>query len=613
MLANDSILYNRYKIVKLLATGGMGAVYEAQDTRLGNTLVAVKETFFADKKMSAAFESEAILLAKLRHPGLPRVMDHFSEGEGQFLVMEFIEGTDLAELLKVHDGKIDPDEIYDWMAQVLSTLNYLHSFDPPIIHRDIKPANIKLTPQGQAILLDFGLAKNQENSSIPGYTMHYAAPEQMTGAGTDARSDLYSLAATIYHLLSGEPPQNTMMRVVALNDKKKDPLKPVSELNTEVPEEVAQVLQKAMALDKAERFNTAFEMYQALAKAVPVAEKQFTEAKVSTQPRAAAVTGKFFAAPTEVQGQKKLNTDPGANKVNLEIKHNTNPGVDKSNTNPKTNPGTTSKANTDPKIDTDSKANTNPNVDLDKNVSKVSETSVSVQASESAKPSSSFGTIAVVLVLILVIAGGVGYKMLSSDKQEPKPDTNQSKTTPTPKETPVQETKAIEFFMETDNGKQLTGAKPFFLGKDQRFRFHFSPRERGYLYIIAPSENDFATMLTKQPIAETGVETNLIEAGQSLTFPAKGWLRTLGTGYYWTVIFSDKPLEKPKFLAAQAGKQLTEAEQKELEEMVEGFFKEYGKEPNVISTGSEDKPSRSVMIADEKIKKGFFIFKLLTE
>ncbi|MBI4851778.1 MAG: protein kinase [Acidobacteria bacterium] len=604
MLSNDSLLYNRYKIVRLLAKGGMGAVYEAKDTRLGDTLVAVKETFFSDDKMREAFQSEAILLAKLRHSGLPRVMDHFSEGEGQFLVMEFIEGTDLSEVLNASAGKLTPTDVYDWMAQILNTLGYLHAFDPPIIHRDIKPANIKLTPQGQVILLDFGLAKNQANSLVSGYTVHYAAPEQMTGAGTDARSDLYSLAATVYHLLTGNPPNDTMSRVIALNDSKGDPLKPVNKLNESIPQEIADLLARAMSLDKTQRFLNAAEMFQALNKAVTLDERRVSEAKITGAfPKVSAQTSKLSSSNTEIHNSK-ADTDPGKN-THSNNKVKTNPG---NNSEPKTSAGT-SDANATANIDSKAKINSNPNPDSTAN--KTQTNNDVVNSSEGVKAKSNTAIIGVGAILLVIVLSVLGYQFLFNNDKNPT--NNPVTASPSPIAKAVKEINAIEFYMETDNGKQLTGAKPFFLGKDQRFRFHFSPKERGYLYIISPSENNFTTMLTKQPIPETGLESNLVEAGTTLTFPSKGWLRTLGAGYYWTIIFSDKPLEKPKFLAAQAGKQLNEAEQKELEEMVEAFFKEHGKEPVVNDSGSQDKPTQSVLVKEDQVKKGLFIFKLLTE
>src|SRR5262249_38440728 len=160
MLASETVLQDRYRVVKIIGHGGMGAVYEAVDLRLGNT-VALKQTLFNDEELSRAFEREGRLLAGLHHPALPRVSDHFIEGDGQFIVMEFIPGDDLAKLLKLRGRPFDCDQVLEWAHQLLDALDYLHSHRPPIIHRDIKPQNLKLTGEGRLIVLDFGLAKGQ--------------------------------------------------------------------------------------------------------------------------------------------------------------------------------------------------------------------------------------------------------------------------------------------------------------------------------------------------------------------------------------------------------------------------------------------------------------------
>ena len=210
MLTPETILQNRYLILTLLAQGGMGAVYQAKDQRLGN-IVALKETFFNDDALSNAFEREARLLADLHHAALPVVSDHFKEGDGQFLVMQFIPGDDLATLLERDKKPFPVQDVLQWADRLLDALDYLHTHEPPIIHRDIKPQNMKLTARGEIVLLDFGLAKGaahgmtniNSNQSIHGYTPIYAPLEQIQGSGTEARSDLYSLAATLYHLLTG--------------------------------------------------------------------------------------------------------------------------------------------------------------------------------------------------------------------------------------------------------------------------------------------------------------------------------------------------------------------------------------------------------------------------
>jgi hypothetical protein len=249
----------------------MGTVYEAIDERLDST-VALKETLFADERLRKQFEREARLLARVHHQALPRVSDHFSEGEGQFLIMQFIPGADLAEKFGQRHAPFTAGEVLTWADQLLDALDYLHTQEPPIIHRDIKPQNLKVTARGQIILLDFGLAKGQTSeisrvttsASIFGYTPNYAPLEQIQGLGTDARSDLYALAATLYHLVTGVKPPDALTRAASLVNNEPDPLKPADEVNAAVSKVLSNVLWRAMAQSREQRFRSAAEMRSAL-------------------------------------------------------------------------------------------------------------------------------------------------------------------------------------------------------------------------------------------------------------------------------------------------------------------------------------------------------------
>jgi serine/threonine protein kinase len=260
LLTPNTLLQQRYRIVRLLARGGMGAVYQATDQRLGNT-VALKQTLMTDASLQAAFAREARLLAGLHHPVLPAVTDHFIEEMGQFLVMEFVPGDDLKTLLERNACPFVLIDVLDWTDALLDALDFLHTQPQPIIHRDIKPQNLKLTPRGDVVLLDFGLAKGAllhgtdpaANQSIFGYTLQYAPLEQIQGMGTDARSDLYSLAATIYHLLTAVLPPDALTRVSALIKGHPDPLRPAHEINPDIPDDIAAVLHQALAVNLAER------------------------------------------------------------------------------------------------------------------------------------------------------------------------------------------------------------------------------------------------------------------------------------------------------------------------------------------------------------------------
>ena len=271
MIESGTLLQNRYLIEKQIGEGGMGAVYVAIDQRFGSQ-VAIKETFYKDNELGVAFEREAHLLNSLHHPVLPHVSDYFAENNGYFLVMQFIEGEDLFEILK-REGAFPVKDVLRWMDNLLDALDYLHSQEPPIIHRDIKPQNLKITTRGDIILLDFGLAKlNSEDSSVEksifGYSRKYSPLEQIQGTGTDARSDIFSLAATAYHLITGKSPIEVIARASEIIHGNPDPLRLASDINKKVPIGVANVLNSALALNAARRFASAKAMRQALEHAV---------------------------------------------------------------------------------------------------------------------------------------------------------------------------------------------------------------------------------------------------------------------------------------------------------------------------------------------------------
>ncbi len=270
-VAPNTLIQNRYLIVHLIGKGGMGEVYLSVDQRLGSA-VALKRTFFSDDAtLGNAFEREAKTLARLRHPALPKVSDHFTEEGTQYLVMEHISGDDISKRLEATDKPFPLNWVLFWADQLLDALTYLHSHEPPIIHRDIKPQNLKLTDENHIVLLDFGLSKNSlgetrvtTTGSIVGYTPHYAPMEQIRGTGTDARSDLYSLSATLYQIMTNVVPPDALSRADSLINGMPDPVKPISELNPEVSKAISDVIVKGMAISQEQRYKTAREMQKAL-------------------------------------------------------------------------------------------------------------------------------------------------------------------------------------------------------------------------------------------------------------------------------------------------------------------------------------------------------------
>lgn len=316
MLEPGAILQGRYQVIAPVGKGGMGSVYRARDLRL-RTDVALKETLFSDDVYRRAFEHEAQVLARLRHQALPRVIDHFIEGQGQFLVMEFIHGEDLGtQLARLGPRFASPQAmptILRWADQLLDALHYLHTRPVPVYHRDIKPKNLKLTPSYDIILLDFGLARGGMTVSAPpeaptspgdqrkiyGFTPPYAPIEQMRDGEPDARSDLYSLAATLYHLLTGALPADAMARMARIANGQPDPLRPVRALAPHVPEAVDELLRRAMAVMIEDRPASAREMRVELARARAALAGARAGAGAAPRPAAPA---QGAASPPPVEG-----------------------------------------------------------------------------------------------------------------------------------------------------------------------------------------------------------------------------------------------------------------------------------------------------------------------
>lgn len=258
MQTRGTVLRKRYKILRPLGQGGMGQLYVAQDLRLRRHC-AVKESTAESASQARQFAREAQILADLHHPNLPRVFDHFeASGNRHYLAMDLIPGEDLATMLRRRRRPFPESQVLEWADQLLDALQYLHSQEPPVIHRDIKPSNIKITPDDQAVLIDFGLAKTfrpgqPTASGADGLTYDYAPKEQYQKDGvTDARSDIYSLGVTLYELLTNERPPTSLDR--AMNST---PVRPIHQLNGRVSSNTARVVRRAIALEPKNRYQTA--------------------------------------------------------------------------------------------------------------------------------------------------------------------------------------------------------------------------------------------------------------------------------------------------------------------------------------------------------------------
>jgi eukaryotic-like serine/threonine-protein kinase len=276
-LKSGEILRGRYRMNRIIGQGGMGCIYLADDTRLEGRQCAVKEVEH-DRTMPAElvkqardqFQREATVLARLDHPNLPKVSDYFSIGARDYLVMDFVPGKDLRTLMieaRQAGQFLSEADVLDWANQLSDALSYLHSQTPPILHRDIKPGNLKITPSNLLKLVDFGLVK----LAAPGEvtitilqgrgTALYTPLEQYGGdsSHTDTRSDIYSLGATLYHLLTNTPPVDARERFLhpesLINPK---------QINQTISTRTERAIIWAMGLHPSERPQTVEEFRQSL-------------------------------------------------------------------------------------------------------------------------------------------------------------------------------------------------------------------------------------------------------------------------------------------------------------------------------------------------------------
>lgn len=265
-LKNDTILRERYRLTNIVGRGGMGSVYRAEDLRLPGRLCAIKEvqpdpttSSEMSAQMQAQFLQEASILAQLDHPNLPKVSDFFAENEREYLVMDYVPGKDLKEIMdenRENDRSVSESLVLAWAEQIMDALNYLHHQSPPVLHRDIKPANIKLTPDNRIKLVDFGLVKlmapddNRTITVVQGRgTALYTPLEQYGGdeGHTDIRTDIYALGATLYHLLTDVSPPDARTRFL-----KPTALRPLHEFRAITPY-VAEAIMWALEMHPDER------------------------------------------------------------------------------------------------------------------------------------------------------------------------------------------------------------------------------------------------------------------------------------------------------------------------------------------------------------------------
>lgn len=260
-----TLLKQRYEILEKVGQGGFGAVYKAKDLLFSSALRAIKE--MDDHQLSpqerqeaiAAFRREAHMLARLMHPNLPRIYDHFEEQQRWYLVMDYVDGRTLDHVLsKSPEGKLPVEQVVQYALQLCKVLHYLHTQTPPIIFRDLKPTNILVTDEDHVYLIDFGIARlfkpGKEKDTVALGSPGYAAPEQFGKAQTTAQADIYSLGATLHHLLSGRDPSETPFIFPLLQ----------LEARNSMTEALADLVRQMVAIEKEKRPANVQEVQQVL-------------------------------------------------------------------------------------------------------------------------------------------------------------------------------------------------------------------------------------------------------------------------------------------------------------------------------------------------------------
>lgn len=325
MLATNQRLHKgRYRIINAFNQDENGGMYEAYDT-VSNTNVVLRESFGGRgdaatstqlEEINEAFAGGAKVLAEIRHESLVSIQDYFSEIDRQYLVLEAVTGSDLSKFLQPEEQKPILTDVLSWAEQLLNALDYIHRLSPPLIHKDIRPENIKLTSGSKVKLLTAAIAEhsaegvlaNVSGESTMNTSLHYRSLEQLwpelnpasqrvilnsydeKGAGLlmqamDARSDLYSMSASLYHVLTGTPPCDALDRSIAILDGNADPLKPLSDLDNNIPSEISEIFMRAMAIHREDRFESATVMLQDLRSAkARVWESEIMGAEMPVEP-----------------------------------------------------------------------------------------------------------------------------------------------------------------------------------------------------------------------------------------------------------------------------------------------------------------------------------------
>ncbi len=634
-------LDGQYHIEDLLGKGGMGAVYRARHILLGDR-VAIKvlpPEMRSNTEWLRRFQREGQAARRFRHPNAVTVYDLRTSGDGTiYLVMEYVEGNTLDVELKKR-GRFTPAEAVGVLGPIMSVLNAAHAMG--VVHRDLKPENImigKATTGGEPTvkLLDLGIAKLREvagaektgntNLTIAGQmlgTPYYMSPEQWGelpddgNAEIDGRADIYSLGVVIYEIISGTRPFKGFTLAELRREHIQMTPPSLHEITPGVSEAFSRVIARAIAKDRSQRQATAGELEQELVSALS-AEGVSPSATLIEVPGGPVVSGELprggVTSPHQTAATMVTGVNEGvAPQSDIPSQASTMPTV-------VAQPSSQSSVPAQATMVSLSQAAAYP-PGFQSAASPVGPAS----AAPAAAPSRSGSTFlfvgggALVLLLIVGVAGFfVVRSMMGGSTPPTTTSTNPSGATSGETEVAAGHEVGRYWLQVNTPSDSLRAGENVTMDSGQQFKFHFSPSENGYVYIVGPGDqNAPTTFLTAKPASDFGVHTNEVKSGEDFTFPAdtaknENWMtldKSPGTDEF-TVIFATKPLTSPRFFETDALHELTADELKEFDQLL-GRSKANLLGAEVIKTGAS--PFVSLKIPQTAAEGAPVIFKIKIE
>lgn len=607
-----TVLDGQYQIESILGKGGMGAVYRARHILLGDR-VAIKllpPEMRSNTEWLRRFQREGQAARRFRHPNAVTVYDLRTSSDGTiYLVMEYVEGHTIDAELKKR-GRFSPADALAVLDPIMSVLNAAHAMG--VVHRDLKPENImigKPSTGGPPVvkLLDLGIAKlrevaGAEKTGTTALTMagqmlgtpYYMSPEQWGelpddgNSEIDGRADIYSLGIVFYELVAGRRPFGGLTLLELRREHVSVVPKSLRELDASVPEGFSNAIARAIAKDRSARQGTADELEQELRSALATA--------------GIAPSSSALSAPDPQPAAATSETGP-ADRRPITAAERTAPTIvsEGALTADESGEGVQSRAGTMPTVVAGQKQEVEPSfAGAPQPTMAIYNQSAAVlpQPSAPARRRSPLPFVAVGIVVLLLLLGAGGYAVIHF--MSSSANTNSAKTDPSKGATTTDPAlgghEVGRYWLEVDTQNKADAVRAgdsVAMQSGQSFRFHFSPSENGYLYIIGPgNKNVPTTFLTTTPGADSGLFTNEVKSGVDFTFPGSSdgkdhWItldKNAGIDEF-TIIFVTSPLTSHAFFYAQAGHELTAGEQQQLKDMREQF-KANAASTEVIKTGA---------------------------